>query len=526
MDNLRSRVAKKADRFVKLAQQAPAPAPKAPAPPVPGAVPPADGAPALPVPGAPAPAPKVPGAPAPKLPGAAPAPGGAKSKEEIEQEVEKDIRKSKEQEQKLTDLNDKVTDMGAQLEGLSKSMTKLVNLIQKDMGEETDYEQKFEDLKDKSETGTKVSSPDFGSGKNTESLIVSKEDKMSAKEQLRKARVERLAEKSPVFEETTPSTEGKTYKPISPVPPETKAKDAPEDWVYTLIAADMAMDLNEDGSAWTVVNKHTNQAFYVLRPTAENKEIFATEDFAKGVIKDVKEVGVGPAMDKWKAEPVKKDEKKDEHKFPGKEDKKEDEKKLPEKLEKHLPEKLEEKKNEKKVEKKLPEKMEEKLEEKKELPLGLAPKSSADDFKRRFIRAFRLALSAQQKNLTDNPLKAAWFEALASIDVENPEHLIESTFSQAAAEQFEVALAKTAEYLDLSDESFVELESQIGDLKVRAPESQVEKTSSMSRSAAIRERAINGSLPISSASDSNPSDKFENLQAALPRPRLHGLRGM
>ncbi len=148
--------------------------------------------------------------------------------------------------------------------------------------------------------------------------------------------------------------------------------------------------------------------------------------------------------------------------------------------------------------------------------------ASLADVQRRFVRAFRLALSAQQKNLTDNPLKAAWFESLAGLDIPNPEKVIEATFSRAAAEHFEVALAKTAEFLNLSNEAFVEMESQIGDLHTQPPKdaTDVEEDESHKRSAKLRARAHSASLPLSTASSADPTDYAERISNALPKPKL------
>lgn len=147
MNGLRSRVAKKAEKFVKQAQAVPpAPAIPPPAPTGPAAAP----KPPMPaVPGAPKPPmPGVPGAVPPGAPGAP-----QKSKEEIEQGVEQDIRRRKEQEKKLEDLDQKVTTLGDQLENLTTTIDKLVNSLQKDTGGKTDFEKKLEISKTKMRVG-------------------------------------------------------------------------------------------------------------------------------------------------------------------------------------------------------------------------------------------------------------------------------------------------------------------------------------------------------------------------------------
>jgi hypothetical protein len=167
--------------------------------------------------------------------------------------------------------------------------------------------------------------------------------------------------------------------------------------------------------------------------------------------------------------------------------------------------------------------LEEKVELKPEVDAA-SVRASAEDVSRRFARSFRLALSAQNKNLIPSPLKAAFFDVLGELGVEDPENVIEAAFSRGASEHFEVALAKTAEYLALADEAFVELESQIGELQTMPPEAgdvdEVENT----RSASLRRRAANHSLPFSTVSEASmESSKVDALHAVLPKPKLFGI---
>jgi hypothetical protein len=151
--------------------------------------------------------------------------------------------------------------------------------------------------------------------------------------------------------------------------------------------------------------------------------------------------------------------------------------------------------------------------------------ASLEDVTRRFMRAFRLALSAQQKNLVESPLKAAWYETLKGMDVDNPEAIIEATFNRAAAEHFEIALAKTAEYLKMGDEAFVQVESEIGELDILTPRtaSEQDEEEIISRSAKLRARALRNSLPLSTSTNVNPEeDKVQRLASALPKPKLIG----
>lgn len=597
MAGLRARVAKKAQRFVKKAQAMPpgaAPAPPGPAAPGPGAPPP-PGAP----PGA---APKPPGRPPLSGgPGGAPPgapPGAPKPKEEVEQEVEKDIRKRKETENKINELDEKVTAISDQMEGLTKSINKLVNTIQKDKGGPTDFEKKFEEVKEEDEDDGGLSSSEFGLGKDDDSLIVSKEGhKMSDKEKLRKARKERLKAKELTFE--LKDMPNKKYKQQVPSPTITKLKDEPEDWgQYRLKASDMALDLNASGDEWAVVNKHTDQIFYKIKPTAETKDAFPTREFAEAVINDVREMGLEAAMEKYGALPMeflKKKKEKPEDGKPGLKVKPKEEKKMPpfikkKKEEPELDEEAcvrattkeaqvdeggeppaeesavevapaeeateelaaeetaaEEPATEESVESAPAEATTEEVateetaeESTAEEAVETATEETAEeaatdetteataslaDVQRRFVRAFRLALSAQQKNLTENPLKAAWYETLKGLDVPNPEKVIEATFARAASEHFEVALMKTAEFLDMSDEAFVEMEAQIGELNTQPPKtaSEVEADEQHKRAAALRARAQHASLPLSTASDAETADYASKIEGALPKPKLHGV---
>lgn len=569
---LRSRVAKKAGLFLKQAQAVPptpTPAPAPGAPPAPGAAP-------MPgVPKGPAAAPKPPMPPVPM-------PGAPKPREEIEQGMEKDIKKQKQQEMKIEELSDKVTTMSEQMDKAIKSIDNLVNVLQKGKGETTEFEHKFDELKEEEEEGDKSSST-FGLDKPTESLIRSKEGSMNTAEKLREARKNRLNAEKLVFEDT--EKENKKYKQQVVAPKITKLKDEPKDWEgkYGLKMANLALDLNASKDSWTVVDKTTNQPFFKISPTADTKDQFPTEEFAKQIIKDVAELGLEAAMQKYSAEPFSSDllKRKDgEPKQPVSSDKIKNLFKRKEGPKSSSPISSKPKSSVPTLGK--PKSSAPAMDKPKSSVPGLKPatpgvkhapvpkmtssaKCAAEetpaeetaetdpvaapaaeaavpvvekkteatasekaDFERRFVRAFRLALSAQQKNLADNPLKAAWYDILKGINVPSPEKVIEAAFSRAAAEHFEVTLAKTADYLKLSDESFVELESQIGELETTAPavaDDSEEVDTDAVKAAALRARAARQSLPFSSASETSESlNRAQLIAAALPKPRLHGIK--
>lgn len=522
MDSLlRSRVAKKAANFVRTAQQAPAPVP----PPPPGA-----GAP--PPPGAPKPGgPVTPGAPggAPMPPAAPPAPG---PRDMAEQNVQKKIEDEKRQEQQVTKLQETVDKSTQTLETLVDAVVQLKQVVEKGVLGEPDMEDKFEELREekKEEKDRKKSPEEFGL--DEKNLIVSKEERMAteAKGDLRQARKERLASelkyhgegydpKGLEFEEG--GQENKKYEQKVPAPVITKVK---KDEIPDLFKT-VAMDLSDDESKWTVVNKTTEEALYVIPRTEANAEGFETEAFAKAVIADMRKLGLEDAMKKHEAMPMPLlDKVLDKKEGPGpgvKDGPKSD-----------ITEKLKLKKDDdakglpplKLLKKEGPEKG-----EKEDKPKDLPPmmgndQMEANNFQRRFMRAFRLALSEQQKNLIDNPMKAAWYQILTSLNVAEPARVIEAAFSRSALDQFEVAIARTEEYLKMNDESFISMEAAIGDLKTTAPdESDVDAPLPAAASKALRERAKRASLVLSTASEADATDRSSAIASALPTPKLAGI---
>ena len=556
---IRSRVAAKTATFVKQAQQAPIPAPQSPA------VAPPPGAPAVPPPAAPGGAPKPPmpgappapgGAPKPPMPGVPGAPAPQKGREEIEQDIEKDIRQQKEQEKKMDELDKKVTTLGDQLEGLTKSVNTLVNTMQGGSGEETDFEKRLDEVKKEDEGG--MSSGEFGLQNNDHSLVVSKEDlnmSKANKATLRSARKERLSGKKAEeldFEYGTP--ENKKYKQQVPAPAKGTIKSKPDDWgQYRLKASNMAMDLSASGDSWVVVDKFTDDAFYkISQESNEDAEGFDTEEFAKTVIKDVFELGMEAAMEKYSADPLFSDdepaaapdkpklfEKKPEKpgldvadkkpglnirdKKPGLSDDKLMEDKPGMRKQRHgLPDALKKKKMDMDVSDK-PSKVD--LDDDVILDASFDKDAFMRDYSRRFARAFRLALSAQQKNLEDNPLKGAWLKMLGDLEMDNPVRVIEAVFAQASAPHFEAAMKKAEEYLDMADESFVDLESQIGEMDVSEPsEEEFEEDVRSAHAAKLRARASSASLPIStSVASSLDTVERSRIDTALPKPKLSGI---
>ncbi len=520
MDSLRSRVSKKADRFVRIAQQAPAPVPP-PTPAAPGAVPGA-------APAAPA-APKAPAAPgaAPALPTGAPPP--ATPKDVAEQNVQKKIEDEKRQEQQVTKLQETVDTSTQTLETLVDAVVQLKQVIEKGVLGEPDMKDKFKQLQDQSkETKDKKKSPEeFGIDEKNLIVGKQKEERMAASpsESLREARKQRLARelkyhgegydpKGLVYHDDEP--EEKKYKQDVPAPEITKVKESEIPEIFKTIA----MDLSDDESRWTVVDKTTDRPLYVIPRTQANAKTFGTRAFAEKVIRDMRTVGLAaammkhlamPAMDKIfdrkdEAKPSLKEkvEEKKEHKFEEKKEEKGDGMPLLKLLKKDGP-----KSGEK----------HEKQEEKDEKP----GKMEAANHKRRFARAFRLALAAQQKNLISNPMKAAWYNILTELNVAEPVRVIEAAFTKSALDQFEVLLAKTDEFLRMSDQAFIDVEASIGGLNTCDPNSDASDAPVRTASMELRERAKKSSMLFTTASDSDVADRQGAISQVLPAPKLAGI---
>lgn len=537
MDNLRSKVAKKTAQFMRVAQQAPAPPP-----------PPADAAPA---PGAPMPPraparppaapPAAPGAPAPAAP-AAPAPT---PRDMAEQNVQKQVEKDKMQEVKLDKVEQALTQSTEKIDSLVDAVVDMKQVIEKTVLGEPGMDDKLKMLKEKEKDRNKLTAPEFGLD-DTDKSIVSKEERNMATEAsaLRQARKERLEAGDLKYHSDKYNPEGlkfedvehenKKYKQQVPAPEITKVKKDETPELFRI-----ALDLSDDESKWSVVDKTTEQALYEIKKTETNAENFSTEAFARAVIADMKALGIAAAMAKHGALPLDLG-KPDAGKPPMGSGKPEDKPGLKEDIKdktKDLGDAMKPKgpglgpkgpdKGDKGplelIKKTLPLPKGDDLKKEDALPLSLA--STEKDIQRRFLRAFRVALSAQQKNLIDNPLKAAWYRALTAMNIDEPTRLIEATFSQAALDQFEVALKKAEEYLALSDEAFVETESTVGEFKTVAPEAEGNAPESAVKqsAAAMRERAKKASMVVSTASEADAADRASMIAQALPIPKLAGI---
>lgn len=477
---LREAVAKKASKIVKVAQVEKAPMPKI-----------VDEGPE--------------GAPAPKPPALAgppkAAPPGPPDEAKIEDKVEKEIKEEK-------TVADKLDKLVTTMESIVNALADQKKLMEKMVGKPEKEFEKFKEEEKEDELDS-FSPEEFGV--TPESLIVShKEDKMSVKS-LRDARKARLAgtmelgsgeygEKKTLADEfSVDKAKGKTFKPQSPAVSITKVKKSEVPGMLKL--AQLALELNEGNDTWTVLDvaeEGVDKPLYEIPQTEENKENFATEDFAKEVIQSMKKDGIEEALVKYGAVEVKADILDIEKATPPAP--KIDPKPVTEL--KRTPERAQE-------------------------PDPVEPVVPNTDFKHRFNRAFRLALSAMNKNLTKNPLKGAFYEILSGLKLNDDQarRVIESAFSKGSAEHFETALAETEKFLDLTDEAFVEMESVIGELDTHIPDTDFSEVDDRAeRSAAIRLQASKGSLPLTTASASDPTSIQEALADVLPKPKNAGMR--
>lgn len=373
-------------------------------------------------------------------------------------------------------------DVAESLEGVEDKLDSVVDALeeQKDILENVvseNTEEGFDEYKDDAEELEDEDLTPEEFGLDVDELILSKKESGMS---LRDARKERLA-RTMKDEFDEPASTKKKFDPINPTPQITTVKksDIPD-------MLKVALVLNDAKNAWSLVDATANdKPLY----TIACDEKTATEDFAKQVIRDLAKMGAVKALKKYNAQKVAPPVVKpvDKSKLPAKE---------PDPAAALQPKK------------------DEKL-----------AKQALSEYKRKFDRCFRLALTAMHKNLIGvNPLKASLFEGMCAYGM--PEHtamrMIEAAFSVGAIPHFEAALAQADKYLGMNDEAFVETESTIGEMTTKAIEVADEPEMS-DKAAGMRARAAKSSLPLSTASASDPTDRLSQLDGALPKPKLVGI---
>jgi hypothetical protein len=150
-------------------------------------------------------------------------------------------------------------------------------------------------------------------------------------------------------------------------------------------------------------------------------------------------------------------------------------------------------------------------EEKKEEP----KEEKKEGFELRFMQGLGLVKQMLDKNLIDNPLKAALFEEMTRRGVQDPVSIIETAFRQAAGRFFDTVVALARKYADLDSKTFAEIEAFVKEARVQ--EIHGEEDMSFTEKVAaqeLRRRAAEGSIPL--LSDSVP---YDPLREAIPKPQ-------
>lgn len=100
---------------------------------------------------------------------------------------------------------------------------------------------------------------------------------------------------------------------------------------------------------------------------------------------------------------------------------------------------------------------------------------SADDIRKRTLREFshaaKLVVAALSKNLlTDNPFKAAMYEAFKDANVARPQAAVERVFESGGEDLINTLIDKSFEWMNLSSESRDQLTDMIGGLSKKSIE--------------------------------------------------------
>lgn len=352
------------------------------------------------------------------------------------------------------------------VEGLESQKEVLDQLLSgQEPGEEA-FEEYLEDTEEEGED--EITEDEFGVDEGD--LITGRKD-MTLREQ-RKAR---LASKQPrrgtsLGEHWNIDKSNKNkYKQTDPGPQ--KGQVPKHELPDMLKVAELSLDRAEDKKSWTVLDANDKPLFLI--ECAEHDPIeFAQKKFAEQVIRDMQKLGVEKAMLKYHARDLRKMAK-------------------------------------------------------AASTAAVDVKAAQADVRRRFTRALRLAYQAMDKNLLGHPLKAALFNVLSDLEIDQPERIIESAFAQASKQHTEVAIAQAEKYLDMTDEAFVETEAMISEAGVAQVAQQdldpIQTSIDHHEASALARRAAAGSMPFSTASDD--SSAMARLQNALPKPKLAAVAG-
>jgi hypothetical protein len=358
-------------------------------------------------------------------------------------------------------------------EGLEEHKEILEQLLDGDSeGEETIFEDFMEEEKGEGEED-EISGDEMGLEDDFLTASDKEDEQMSLRDQ-RRARLKKAAADTETLNDQWELEKDKK-KRSGPIQPEVPKGNVPKHEMPEIFkVSDLSLEQTKDKKAWVVLDKN-DKPFCVLHKGSLSEKDFASEAFAKKVILDMHKMGIRNALKKYRAA---------------------------------------------------------KYVKKTASAAPVNPKIAAvanNDFKRRFVRAVRLALTAMNKNLVKEiPLKAALYEILADLEVQDASRIVEAAFASAGVKHFEAAIAKAEDYLGMSDASFIELESQINDTEVADIAANVNETriTASADATELRRRARENSMPFSSSTEEDPNDKIAMLERVLPKPRLSNIASM
>jgi hypothetical protein len=390
------------------------------------------------------------------------------------------------EEDEPTSLEERVDELEENQEVLTEGLEEQKEVIENIMEVEEGEGHTFEDFLDETDEDAtdEISTEELGLG-GEDFLTAAEEGSMSLRDQ-RKARLmgKNAAEKTETVADQW-NLEKDRKKRSGPIQPETPQGKVPEHKMPDIFkVGDLSLELTDDKKAWLVLDKN-DKPLCTIKQGSEKPETFASPEFAKAVILDMHKMGIRQALKKHKAE-------------------------------------------------KLPAKVADTTEKPVEKTAAATDQTAINaangDYKRRFVRALRLALTAMNKNLAKPiPLKAAFMDILTSLNISQPEKIIEAAFAKAGIKHFETALAHTEKYMGMKDEAFIELEANINDVEtaevVAAQDDDVEEAIH-EHAADLRRRARSNSMPFSSSSEEDLTDRMAALDRVLPKPKLISLKGV
>jgi len=371
--------------------------------------------------------------------------------EESEELEEEESEEKKEKEGSVEERLEKVEEtLEVIVDALSDQKQILEQVI---MGETPKDLEEYKE--EKEDTEKEKTSDDFGLEETAMSNLRAKRKARLAKAKVRKARTLRdeFKEKS------------KTYKPFSPPVEITKMKKDIVPSMFKL--ADLSFKYQKNPPSWQVLDGQDKPVYVIYNTAGMDPKKFASKNFAVGLIKRMKQDGVHPVLAELDAKRIGDTDKTDDTVY----------------------------------------------------------KQALTDMKRRFLRAFRLALTAMNKNLVKpNPLKAALFQTLDDLGIDEPQKIVEYAFSKAHNAHFETAIAQAEKYMEMSDEAFVEAENMIDAAETPVPTTAPEVKSGI-EAEAMRKRASANSLVLSTQTDKSVDDSLAaRLRSALPVPKLWSVK--